>query len=70
MSLGVQRHARATLLPRKTRCQLYKRPGGYQSLSGRVWKNLPLLGFGPLTVQSVVSRYTDYAIPPHDLECV
>jgi hypothetical protein len=28
-------------------------------------ENLTLLGFDPQTIQVVVSRYTDYAIPAH-----
>jgi hypothetical protein len=70
MALGGQRHARANLHPGKTRYQLYKGPGGYQSRSERVWKISPPLVFDLWTVHPVMSRYTDYAIPPHDLECV
>jgi hypothetical protein len=30
-----------------------------------VQKNTPTLGFDPRTVQAVISRYSDYAIPEH-----
>jgi hypothetical protein len=52
--------------PRKeTRYPLYRRLGGPQGWSGRLRKILPPLGFDPRTIQPVVSRYTDYAIPVH-----
>ena len=47
-----------TLLPGKTRYPLYRRLGGPQGRSGQA-ENLALLGFGPRTVQPVVSHYTD-----------
>ena len=37
--------------------------GGSQGWPGRVWKTSPLPGLDTRTVQSVASRYTDYAIP-------
>ena len=72
MGLGVQRDSRTTLPRGKTRCQLYKRPGGggYRGPSGLVRKITPPLAFDPWTVQPVVNRYSGYAIPVHDLECV
>jgi hypothetical protein len=70
MGLDGQRQVRAILPPGKTRYQLYKRPGGYQSRSVLVWKISSPLGFDPWTVRPVVSRYTGCAIPPHDFECV
>jgi len=45
--------------------QLYRRLGGPQSRSGLVRKNSPPPGFYPRTVQPIVSRYIDYAIPAH-----
>jgi len=65
MGLGGQRHASAALPPGKTRFHLYRRLGGLQSRSGQVRKISPPQGFGSRTVQPVVSRYTDWAIPAH-----
>ena len=61
--MGGQRHAPAALLPGKTRYSLYRRLGGHQGRSGRVWENSPQPGFDPRTVKPVASRYTDWAIP-------
>jgi len=55
-----------SLPPGKTRYLLYRRLGGSQSRSGQVWKISPPPGFDPRTVQSVASRYTDYATRPTD----
>jgi len=66
MGMGGQRHAATNLPPRKTRYPLYRRLGGPQGRCGRVRKISPPPGFDPRTVQSIVSRYTDYAIPAHD----
>ena len=57
--VGGQRHAPAALPPGKTRYPLYRRLGGLQSRSGRLWKISPPSGFDPRTVQPVASRYTD-----------
>ena len=38
MGVGGQHHASAVLPPRKTRYPLYRRLGGLQGRSGRVWK--------------------------------
>ena len=38
---------------------LYRRLGGLQDWSGRLWKISPPPGFDPRTVQPVASRYTD-----------
>ena len=46
--------------PGKTRYPMYKRLGGPQSWSWRVWKISPPPGFDPRTVQPVASRYTDW----------
>ena len=46
------------LPPGKTRYPLYRRLGGPQGRSGRA-ENLAAPGFGPRTVQPVVSRYND-----------
>ena len=51
--------------PGKTQYPLYKRLGGPQGRSGRVWKISPTPGFDPRTVQPVVNRCTDWAIPAH-----
>jgi hypothetical protein len=61
--VGGQRHAPTALPPVKSRYLLYRRLGGPQSWSGCVWKISPLPGFDPRTVQSVASRYIDWAIP-------
>jgi hypothetical protein len=66
MGLGDQRQALAALPPGKTRYPLYRRLGGPQDRSGRVWKISPPRGFDPLTFQPVASRCTDCAIPAHE----
>ena len=48
-----------------TRYPLYKRLGGSQGRSGQVQKISLPPGFDQRTVQSVASRYTDWAIPAH-----
>jgi hypothetical protein len=63
MGLGGQRHVPAALLPGKTRYPLYRRLGGPQGRSGRVWKISPPPGFDPQTAPSVASRYTNRTIP-------
>ena len=63
--VGGQHHAPAALPPGKTRYPLYRRLGGPQSWSGRVWKISPPPGFDPRTVQPVASRYIDWAIRAH-----
>ena len=50
---------------KETRYPLYSKLFGCQGWSVRVRKNSPSLRFDPWTVQSVPSRYTDYAIPAH-----
>jgi hypothetical protein len=65
MGVGGQRHAPAALPPGKTQYPLYKRLGGPQGRSGRVWKFSPPPGFDPRTAQPVASRYTDWNIPAH-----
>jgi hypothetical protein len=60
MGVGGQRHAPAALHPGKTRYPLYRRLGGPQ---GRMRKISPPPGIDLRTVQPVVSRCTDYAIP-------
>jgi len=59
MGVGGQRHASAALPPGKTRYPLYRRLGGTQGRSGRVWKVSPLPGYDPRAVQPVASGYTD-----------
>ena len=55
----------SVLPPGKTRYPLYRRLGRPQNRCGWVWKISPPLGFDPLTVQHVMSRHTDCAIPAH-----
>ena len=45
---------------------MYRRLGGPQGRSGRMRKISPPPGFDPRNVQSVASRYTNYAIPATD----
>jgi hypothetical protein len=52
---------------KETRYSLYRRLGGSQGRSGRVRKISPPPGFDPRTVQPVASRYTDWAIPAHEM---
>jgi len=61
--MGYQRHAPAALPPGKTLYPLYRRLGGPLGRSGRVRKISLPTGFDSRTVQSVASRYTDWAIP-------
>jgi hypothetical protein len=63
MELGGQRHAPAALPPTTTRFPLYRKLGGSKGRSGRVRKISPPLGLDSRTVQPVVSRSTDRAIP-------
>jgi len=53
-----------SLPPGKTQYPLYRRLGGPQGWSGKVWKISPPPGFDPRTVQAVASHYTDYATQP------
>ena len=55
-----------TLPPGKTRYPLYRRMGGPQDRFGRA-ENLAPPGFDPRTVQPAVSRYTDWATRPTDI---
>jgi hypothetical protein len=50
---------------KETRNPLYRRLGGPQGRSGQVRTIQPPPGFDPRTVQSVASRYTDWAIEAH-----
>jgi len=52
--------------PQKTRYPLYRKLGGPQEWSGRVWKISFPLGFDPWTVQLIASRYIEYAFPAHE----
>jgi hypothetical protein len=69
MVVGGQLHAPAALPPEMTQYPLYRRLGRPQGRSGRVLKISPLPGFDHWTVQLVVSRYTNYAIPAHKFTC-
>ena len=64
---GGQNHTPSALPPGNTRYPLHRWQGGRQSRSGLVGQISPPppSGFDPRTVQSVVSRYTDWAIPAH-----
>jgi hypothetical protein len=65
MGVGAQRHTLAALPPGKTRSPLYWRLGATQGRSGRMRKISSPQGFDSRTVQTVASRYTDYAILAH-----
>jgi hypothetical protein len=65
MRVGGQRHAPAALPPGETRYPLHIRLGGPRGRSGWVRKISPPPGFDPRTVQPVMSRNTDWAIPAH-----
>jgi hypothetical protein len=65
MGVGGQHHAPASLPPAKIQYPLYRRLGGPQGRAERAWWISPPPGFDPRTVQSVVSRYTDWAKPAH-----
>ena len=67
--VGSQRQTPAALPPGKTGYPLYRKVGGAQGQSGRVWKISPPPGFDPWTVQPVASHYTDWAIPAHEVHC-
>ena len=56
-----------TLPPWKTRYPFYRRLGGPQGPSGRA-ENLVPTGIRSWTVQPVVSRYTDWATRPINIE--
>ena len=53
-----------SLPPGNTRYQLYRSLGGSQARFGQVRKISPPPGFDPRTVQTVASRYTDWAPRP------
>jgi hypothetical protein len=56
MGIDGWRHNPGRFTPWKdTRYPLYRRLGGPQSRSGRLWK------ISPRTIQPIVSRYTNYA---------
>ena len=55
--------------PGKTLYPLCRRLCGPQGRSGRVRKISPPPGFKPATVQPVVNRYTDWAIPAPPSSC-
>ena len=50
---------------KEMRYQLYRRLGGPQGQSERVWIMSPPRGFTPWTVQPLASHYTHYAVPTH-----
>jgi hypothetical protein len=65
--MGAQRHKMAALLPGKSRYPLYRGLGRPQRRSRRMQEISSRPGFDLRTVQYVASRYTDWAIPAHDL---
>jgi len=60
--MGDRYNGAATLHLGKTWHPLYRRLGGSQGCSGRLWKILLPLGFDPCTIQPAVSHFTDYAV--------
>ena len=67
MGVGGQHHAPTALPPAKTRYPMYRGLGGPHNRCGQVRKISPPPGFDPRTVQPVASRYTDWAIPAHEV---
>jgi hypothetical protein len=56
---------------KETRYPLYRRLGGPQDRSGRLWKISPPPAFDPRTVQPVASRYTEIVTSiSHILSCI
>jgi len=62
MGVGDQCHTLVNLPPGKTRYSFYKRMGGYEGWSGRVWKISSPVEFDHRNAHPVMSRYTDWAI--------
>jgi hypothetical protein len=69
--VGGWRHAWLALALEITRYPLYRRLVGPQSWYGRTWKISSHRHSIPGTVQTIASRYTDYAVPAHEqcLQC-
>ena len=65
MGVGGQLYATTALPPGMTRYPLYRTLGGPQGRSGWLQKISPPPGFNLRTVQPVVNRYTDCAVPAH-----
>ena len=65
MDVGGQHHAPAALPPGKIRYPLFRRLGGPQGQSGQVRLIPSSPGFDHRTIQSLASRYTDWAIAVH-----
>jgi len=65
MEVGGQRKTRPLYHWEIDPYPLYRRLGGAQDRSERVRKMSPQTGFNPRTVQAVVSRSADCAIPAH-----
>ena len=63
MEVGGQRHAAAALTPGMTWHPMYRRLGGPQGRSGRVWKILPVPRFDSRIVPPLA--FPDSAIPNH-----
>jgi hypothetical protein len=61
--VGGARHAKAALLPGKTRYPLYRRLVGPYGRTGHTRKFSPPPGLDPRNDQPVASLYTDYASP-------
>jgi len=59
MGVGGQRHAPAALPTGMIRYPLYRRLGGAQNRSGRVWEKWPPLGLDPRTIQPEARRCTN-----------
>jgi hypothetical protein len=64
--VGGQHHASSALPQGMTRYPLYSRLSGPQGRSGRVRKISLPSGFNLRTVQSIVSRYTDWVSPDYN----
>jgi hypothetical protein len=67
MWVGGEHHAPVPLPPGNTRYLLYMRLGRTQSRSGQVQKISPPPGYDPRIAQPAASRFTDWAIPAHQI---
>ena len=68
--VGCQSHAPAALPSEMTQYPIHGGLGGTQGRSGRVRQISSPSGFDAWSVQRVVSRYNDYAIPAHEEKVV
>ena len=68
--MGVNARPRPLYLREKDLVPILQEAGWAPGQSGQIRKTSPPLGFDPRTFQHVASRYTDYAIPAHNVTIV